>query len=155
MKSCCFYQNCFYQNSVYDIAISRNAWRGKLLNSFKPIFHQKANPLELGWFALLCLRYPPTRAFQVANTNMLGLKSLADPTRTPAFALLCLHYAQREPQCEQVEYGHVCIGFTLGMSISFCFFPFFTCVVTQRKHGFWWYMGFNAIPKHQLFSQNL
>ena len=99
--------------------------------TLQPIFRQNANPLALGWFALLCFRYPPARAFHFADTNMLALKSLADPTGTPAFALLpcfpllCLHYAQREPQCEHVEYGHVCIGFTLGMSISFCLFPFF------------------------------
>ena len=32
-----------------------------------------------------------------------------------------------------VPVGYVRVGFTLGMSISCCFFPFFARVVTQRN----------------------
>ena len=46
-----------------------------MLCCIKPLFHQNANPLALGWVALLCPHYPPTGAFCLTDTNKLVLKN--------------------------------------------------------------------------------
>ena len=82
----------------------------EILN-LKPIFHQNANPLALGWFALLFLCYPPYQHEWFANQPTPTCwypKTLSHPTRT------ITHPTRAPTHVHSMCLIFVCVGYSMA-----------------------------------------
>ena len=70
-----------------------------MTRTFKAYIPRERAPLALGWFACLCLHYPPAQAVRITDTNMLVSEKPCRPNANPNIHVT----PPTRPQHEQVE----------------------------------------------------